>query len=237
MPLCRRALALVLIALPVLSFAHHGTRFIIATEYDMVRQPFFFVNGEYAQFRHADSDTLVEPALLMPLGRGGWNEFEIHAHIEGVGSEPIRHEATGFEVRHRFTRRPGWNYAAGLEYETTERNVEEGNNWTATFIAGEENQKGMVLLNLVDNLEAAPGAKQNWGYRAAWSPTPDGLVNYSFEVQGDFVKHGSHEVAIGYMRHLDLDTMIKIGVGTGLTSDSPRFTFRLGIVRALAGIE
>jgi len=31
--------------------------------------------------------------------------------------------------------------------------------------------------------------------------------------------------------------MIKVGVGTGLTSDSPRFTFRLGLVRALGGIE
>lgn len=237
MSLYRRALALSFFALPVLSFAHHGTRFIIATEYDMVRQPFFFFNGEYAQFRHADSTTLVEPALLMPLGHGGWYEFEIHAHIEGEGSETPKHHATGFEIRHRFTRRAGWNYAAGLEYETTQQNVEEGNNWTATLIAGKEDQHGMVLLNLVDNLEAEPGAKQNWGYRAAWSPTPDGLVNWSFEVQGDLVSHGSHEVAIGYMRHLDLDTMIKLGVGTGLTSDSPRFTFRLGIVRALGGIE
>ena len=232
-----RALALLLAAAPVCAFAHHGTRFLIAVEYDMVRQPFLFVNGTYEQFHHQDNDVLLEPALLLPLGRGGWSEFEIHAHIEKQGSEPMKHEATGFEIRHRFTRQPGWNFAAGLEYETTQPNVEEGNNWTATFVAGKEDQQGMVLFNLIDNVEAEPGAKHNWGYRAAWSPTPNGLQNYSLEFQGDLVRHGSEEVAIGYMQHLDLDTMIKVGIGTGLNSDSPRFTFRLGIVRALAGIE
>jgi len=232
-----RALALALLATPVCALAHHGTRFLIAVEYDMVRQPFLFVNGTYSQFRHEDNTVLAEPALLLPLGRDGLSEFEIHAHIEGEGSAPLKHEATGFEIRHRFTRQPGWNFAAGLEYETTQRNVEEPNNWTATLVAGKEDQKGLLLFNLVDEIDAEPGAKSLWGYRAAWSPTPNGLMNYSFELQGDLQSHGSHEFAIGMMQHLDPNTMIKVGVGTGLTSDSPRFTFRLGLVRALGGIE
>ncbi len=233
----KRSLAFALLVSPVLAFAHHGTRFLIAVEYDMVRQPFLFFNGTYEQFRHEDNVTLLEPAILLPVGRNGMSEFEIHAHIEKEGSEPMRHEATGFELRHRFTKQPGWNFAAGLEYETTQPNVEEPNNWTATFVAGKEDRQGMVLLNLVDTIDAEPGAKSNWGYRAAWSPTPKGLVNYSLEFQGDFASHGSHEVAVGVMQHLDLNTMLKLGVGTGLTSDSPRFTFRIGLVRALSGIE
>ena len=235
---CRqRSFAFVFCLAPVFACAHHGTRFLIAVEYDMVRQPFFFANSTYFQFRNEDNELLVEPALLLPVGKAGLSEFEVHAHIEKAGSEPMKHEATGFELRHRFTRRPGWNLAAGLEYETTMKDVEEPNNWTATFVAGKEDSKEMVLLNLIDTFEAEPGAKQAWGYRAAWSPTPNGLVNYSLEFQGDFASHGSHEVVLGYMQHLDLDTMIKAGIGTGLTSDSPRFTFRLGFVKALSGIE
>src|SRR5690242_15276351 len=103
MSIYRRALALFFVAAPMSAFAHHGTRFLIAVEYDMVRQPFLFVNGTYEQFRHEDNDTLIEPALLLPLGRGGWSEFEIHAHIEKLGDNPMKHEATGLEVRHRFT--------------------------------------------------------------------------------------------------------------------------------------
>jgi hypothetical protein len=39
------------------------------------------------------------------------------------------------------------------------------------------------------------------------------------------------------MQHLDVNTMLKLGIGTGLTSDSPRLTLRLGIVRALGDPE
>lgn len=237
MRLISRIVSLVTVFAPVCAFAHHGTRFLIAVEYDMVRQPFVFVNGTYSQFRHEPNTWLAEPAVLLPLGRNGLSEFEIHAHLEKEGDDPLKHEATGFEVRHRFTRQPGWNFAAGLEYETTQANVEEANNWTATLVVGREDACGMVLLNLVDTLDAEPGAKSNWGYRAAWSPTPKGLLSYSLEFQGDFKKDGSHEVMLGVMQHLDLESMIKFGIGTGLTSESPRLTLRFGFVRALGGIE
>jgi hypothetical protein len=234
---CHRAYGLLVCLAPVVAFAHHGTRFLLAVEFDMVRQPFLFVNGAYSEFRHQDNDLLMEPALLLPVGKNGMSEFEIHGHFEQPGSEPLRHEATGFELRHRFTRQPRWNFAAGLEYETTVPNTEEPNNWTATLVAGKEDAKGLMLFNLVDQIDAAPGTKSAWGYRAAYSPTPKGLVNYSLEFQGDFKSHGSHEVALGFMEHLDMNTMLKLGIGTGLTSESPRMTFRIGLVRALGGIE
>ena len=234
----RRAFALILALPPAFACAHHGTRFILAVEYDMVRQPFAFVTGTYEQFRHEDNDIEYEPALLFPVGKNGLSEFELHGHFDQPGSEPLRHEATGFELRHRFTRQPGWNFAAGVEYETTVPNIEDPNNWTATFVVGKEDRHGMILLNLLDEVDAVGGKElSNWGYRAAYSPTPEDLLNYSLEFQGDLKSHGSHEVVVGVMQHLDLNTMIKVGVGTGLTSNSPSFTFRIGLVRALGGIE
>ncbi len=232
-----RAIALITALSPMFALAHHGTRFLIAVEYDMVRQPFFFFNGTYSQFRHEENATLLEPAILLPVGKKGLSEFEIHAHIEREGSERFRHEGTGFEFRHRFTKKPGWNFAAGLEYETTQPDTEEPNNWTGTLIAGKEDEHGMLLFNLVDTLAAEDGTRSSWGYRAAWSPTPNGLTSYSIEFQGDFEKHGSHEIAFGVMHHLDLETMLKVGVGTGLTPDSPKFTLRIGIAKSLGGIE
>ena len=227
-----RFLTLILCLAPAFASAHHGTRFLLAVEYDMVRQPFAFATGTYEKFRHSN-DLELEPAYLMPVGNDGLTEFELHAHIERENSEPLRHEATGFEIRRRLNRSPDWNFAASLEYETAVPHTGNPNNWTGTFVAGKENSRGLFLLNLLAEQDAEKGAKPLWSYRAAWSPTPNGLINFSLEVQGDMEKHGSHEVVVGVMQHLDLETMVKVGIGTGLTSDSPQFSFRLGLVRAL----
>jgi len=38
------------------------------------------------------------------------------------------------------------------------------------------------------------------------------------------------------MGHLNLDTMLKFGIGTGLTSDSPRYSIHIGLVKAFGDI-
>ena len=231
-----KTLGLGLVLVPVLASAHHGTRFILAVEYDMVRQPFFFMTGDYSKFR-GSRDLEVEPAVVFPVGKDGMSEFELHAHLEQPNSDPLRHQATGFEIRRRLTRSTGWNFATSLEYETVTHNADGPNNWTGTLIAGREDRNGIVLLNLLDEQDAVRGGKPIWSYRAAWSPTPRGLVDYSLEFQGDMVSHGSHEVVIGAMQHLSPVTMLKIGVGTGLTNDSPRYSLRIGLVRALSDVK
>lgn len=231
-----RILPLLLAIAPALASAHHGTRFLLAVEYDMVRQPFVFFTGTYLKFHHS-SDLEFEPALVMPIGNDGMTEFELHAHIEREDSDPLRHQATGFEFRRRLNRSPGWNFAASLEYEAAVANTGNPNNWTGTVIAGKEDKKGIVLLNLLDEQDAEKGAKPIWSYRAAWSPTPVGPVNYSLEFQGDMIRHGSNEIVFGMMKHIDLNTMIKVGVGTGLTTDSPQYSLRFGLVRALNPIR
>jgi hypothetical protein len=231
-----RILSFCLVLTPVFASAHHGTRFILAVEYDMVRQPFFFITGSYLKF-NGSRDLEVEPAVVFPVGSDGMTEFELHAHLEQPDSEPLRHQATGFEIRRRLTRSTGWNFATSLEYETVTHNADGPNNWTATLIAGREDRNGIVLLNLLDEQDAVKGAKPFCSYRAAWSPTPKGLVDYSLEFQGDMVSHGSHEVVIGAMQHMSPVTMLKIGVGTGLTNDSPRYSLRIGLVRALSDVK
>ncbi len=231
-----RALSFCLILSPVFACAHHGTRFILAVEYDMVRQPFFFMTSTYQKFRDS-RDLEMEPALVFPLGNDGMSEFELHAHIDQPNSDPLRHQATGFEIRRRLTHTTGWNLATSLEYETVTHNADGPNNWTGTLIAGREDRSGIVLLNLLDEQDAVKGAKPIWSYRAAWSPTPKGLVDYSLEFQGDMISHGSHEVVVGAMQHLSPVTMLKIGVGTGLTNDSPRYSLRIGLVRALNDVK
>jgi hypothetical protein len=231
-----RALPLILAIAPTLAFAHHGTRFILAVEYDMVRQPFFFATGTYAKFSGSTSLEL-EPAFVFPLGNDGMSEFELHAHMEREDSDPLRRQATGFELRRRLTRSRGWNFATSLEYETVTHNADGPNNWTGTLIAGREDRNGIVLFNLLHEQDAVKGAKPLWSYRAAWSPTPKGPWDYSLEFQGDMVKSGSHEVVIGAMEHLSTMTMLKIGVGTGLTSNSPSYSLRIGLVRALSDVK
>ena len=232
----KRSIALFAIFAPACAFAHHGTRFILAVEYDMVRQPFFFLNSTFSHFRDGDS-LLMEPAVVLPIGRDGLSEFEVHAHIEKEGAEALRHEATGFEFRHHFIKGKGWNLAGALEYETTEKNVEEPNNWTGTLIVGKTDSRGIFLINFLENQEAEHGAKLQPGYRLAYSPTPTGPMDYSIEAQGDLIKHGSHELAFGIEGHLNPNMMVKFGIGFGLNSDSPRYAIHLGLVHALGPIK
>jgi hypothetical protein len=226
-----RSLTLAALLAPGLALAHHGTRFLLAVEYDMPDRPFLILDGGWSRFR--DGDVLeLHPGVLFPVGSDHMSAFEVHAHIAKIGSESLTYEATGFEFRHRFTKGAGWNFAGSLEYEAAATSDEE-NNWTATAIAGRENANGILLLNLLAGKPIDAPGRPNWAYRAAWSPTPKTETNYSLELQGSLEKDGSHEILVGAMKHLNPDTMVKFGVGTGLTSDSPRLSLRFGLVHAL----
>ena len=85
-----------------------------------------------------------------------------------------------------------------------------------------------VVTNVI-NFTPAEGSAA-WGYAVGYRHAFNHDLAASLEAVGDFDGRGSHEVLLAVHRTIDHHLTLKLGVGTGLTPDSPDASVHAGIV-------
>jgi hypothetical protein len=219
------------LAVAACSFAHHGRRFLLVTEFRMPHPGNIYAISDFSAMRFSGSDSACEfePGLLFALGAGSRAAFELHSHIEKEGAEPWSYEATGFELRTRLGKdSPGWNFAGGIEVEAPAHAGPTP--LTAELIAGREDTAGVWALNLFANDEEGIKGKTDWIYRAGWSPNVAGPIGFSIEAQGALARDAAHEVVVGAAASMGENRLFKFGIGKGFGPGSANVTLHVGMV-------
>lgn len=228
-----RKLAILIAIAPVAAFAHHSRLFINTTTFDLGHAGQWYLLGNASLSHSGDANQyLVEPGLFYAFGKMADWGVEVHDHIEGDDASGLRYEATGFEVRHRLTYEPGINHAMGLEYEKNPFNDDPGA-FRAQWIFGEEGQGQAWMGNLNAELTDAAHEQVHYGYSLAWGRTAGERMGYALELTGDLESHGAHELTPEVSFSLGDQKLLKIGVGLGLTKESPDYSVRVGFVSPL----
>ena len=224
------SLALLLAFAPFTALAHHSRLFIRTTTFDLGHPGQWYFLGNASLLKSGDGNAYeVEPGVFYAFGeRADWG-IEVHDHLDAPPGSGLGYEATGLEVRHRLTLNSGVNHAIGLEYEDNPFNGEPGE-FQFQWIFGEENPGSAWMANLSAAMTNAAREQVHYGYSLAWGRTAGETTGYALELSGDVESHGAHELLPQVSFSLGDQKLLKVGVGLGLTKESPDYTVRVGFV-------
>jgi hypothetical protein len=228
-----RKMMLVCGLVPALAIAHHGKYFLLTETWDMPHPGQIYFLADASWSRHAGVERFeASPGLLFAVGSESRAAFELHAHIDRTTGDSLNYAATGFELRFRLCDHGQWHSAIGVEHEIADDAGEGGT--SVRFIAGREDERGLLVFNLIGESETTSLGDAVWSYRAAWGQgTASAGPSFAVELAGEMARDGVHELLPSASWRFGKGLLVKAGIGIGLSSEAAPITFRAGLVAPL----
>jgi hypothetical protein len=156
----------------------------------------------------------------------------------GEESSSHHHEAASHEHEHEAEEHGGEHEEKGHGEETDHAEAEahshsgihnhDANQWVSRLVVEADLGSTKLLLNLIGNWPEGDSA--NFGYAVGVRHSFNDTFAAGVEAIGDFADEGEHEILLGGYVSPSHSVTLKLGVGFGLTEQSPDVTVRSGLV-------
>ncbi len=170
----------------------------------------------------------LEPALLAFFNESHPVAIEVHGHFAKEGDANFEHEATGLALRTAFGATREWSWGGSIEHEFSAG--KEPDTTELRLLAQREDERGCWTGNLI--FEIPEGEATSWGYALGYRVAPAASVGYGAELVGNLT-NDVHLLIPEAMFLLGAGTVVKAGIGVGLTDASPDWSAHIGLVRKL----
>ena len=234
--------------------AHHGRDFILLQDYSQPTVGSGNLTLGYEWSRHGSDDEMsLEPgafyALLPRIAVGlsasfedngeGWNYASVmpYTHWQLTPPDAKLPFRAGLALGYQFGEQNGDHHEAedtgshGAEHTHEHHGIHRhGESFFSAKLILETDltDADKLLVNLI-NVTPEEGSTA-WGYAAGIRHSFSHAVALGLEATGDFGEGNEHEIVLGAYLSPNHQFTFNLGIGTGLTSDSPDFSLRTGIV-------
>jgi hypothetical protein len=212
------------------SFAHHGKDYLrVETPHIPRRGTYHFLSSQDWERKGNGDHFEIVPAVMYALS--DQLAFEVHGHFSDEG-EGLRLDALAPELRFQFPRDSHCNLLMGLTFEYEAGVVKEANDeWEARFLLHWDGPDSMVTFNFIASQEVGTDEPLHYGIGLGWRRQVPSQHAFAVELLWDFNGERHAELLPSWQVNAGT-SLIKIGVGVGLTKDSPDVALRTGIVHS-----
>jgi hypothetical protein len=226
----RRCLAAApLFCLASLALAHHGKDFLFTETLHFSPSGQYFLMANASSLHWGDEDEFeIEPGFLTFFNDAHPFALEIHGHFAKEDGEGLRHEATGVALRTSFAEVGDWAFGGSVEEEFGAG--DEPDNTEIRLIAQQTVGTNLLGINVIGDF--ADGEDDNWGYAAGYHFETLAPLAYGIEAVGSFTDD-AHSIIPSVQYKADLNTVLKFGVGIGVSDAAPDWGLHFGVVLKL----